>query len=284
VRPVPHPSFPSPLLHRDKARCRATYPPFPAPTDLHTHLQSARSCRTVCGSYAPTAGSLHIASASTSPWLLPPPASFPSPPPSAPPAPQQERGRRQRDHLAAYTPLLSFFASKRAAPGFIPRTPPLLSHSPLPPPPAPPVARMKGGLDSEITSLSIPPFSPSPRRANERRPVSHNGRRPLLSTSPLPPPSAPPAPQQKRGVDSEITSLSIPLFSLSWQANERRPTDGTLSSPLHLALTVALCPTSALARKGEWTARSLCCPLPLSPPLVSSCCMAPAFASPFTTC
>ncbi|KAN0128774.1 hypothetical protein V8E53_013420 [Lactarius tabidus] len=174
-------------------------------------LVSAHSCRTVCGSYAPTAGSLHVASASTSPWPPPPPASSPSPPPSAPPAPQQERGRRQRDHLAAYTPLLSFSASKRAAPGFVPRTPPLLSHSPPPPPPAPPVARTKGGLDSEITSLSIPPFSPSPRRANERRPVSHNSRRPLLSTSPSPLPSAPPAPQQKRG---KRTAPS-PLLSIS---------------------------------------------------------------------
>jgi hypothetical protein len=178
------------------------YPPFPADTDLHAHLQLAHSCCTVCGSCAPTAGSLHVASASTSTGLPPP--------------------------LCRRHPLPYQCPSKR------------------------------GGVDSEVISLSTPSFSPL--QANERCSISHHGCCPPLPLAAAVWPHQ--RPSKKGGVDSEVISLSTPSFS-PLQANEQRPVSHHGRRPL-LPLA-AVCAASAPARKGVYTARSPCCLHPLSP-------------------
>jgi hypothetical protein len=129
----------------------------------------------------------------------------------------------------------------------------------------------KGGVDSEVISLSTPSFSPL--QANERCPISHHGRHPPLPLAAAVWPHQ--RPSKKGGVDSEITSLSTPSFS-PLQANEQRPVSHHRHRPpLPLA---AVCAASAPARKGVWTARSPRCLHPLSPPRLA--CAPPFPCSP----
>jgi hypothetical protein len=131
---------------------------------------------------------------------------LPSPlPPSCPRCcplphqPQQERGCRQQDHLAVYTPFLLLDATL-SSPSHLhlhhhPASQQVVSHfimwmplSPLPLPhlrccPLPyQCPSEKGDVDSKITLLSIPPFSPSP---NEWCPILHHGHHLLPLPLPL---------------------------------------------------------------------------------------------------